>query len=60
MKTENQVSPSLENIQASIDPVEKNSRIDGDKNPGLPLEALVISNSGLCSFMGARSPWANS
>lgn len=25
----------------------------------LPLEAMVISNSSLCTFMGARSPWAN-
>lgn len=59
MKTEALAPSSLESNLKFSDPAQNNSRLDSDENPDLPLEALVISNSGMCSFMGARSPWAN-
>jgi hypothetical protein len=59
MKTEALATPSPESSLKFIDPAQNNIRLDSDENPDLPLEALVISNSGMCSFMGAKSPWAN-
>lgn len=59
MKTENHASQLQENIPTFIDPSENNRLLSDDKNPDLPVEAAVIANSATCSFMGARSPWAN-
>lgn len=50
-----QASDALESEQATI----QYPGGDEEEINGLPLEAMVISNSSLCSFMGARSPWPN-
>lgn len=59
MITETHASQLQENIPAFIAPSENNRLLSDDTPPDLPVEAAVISNSATCSFMGARSPWAN-
>jgi hypothetical protein len=39
--------------------IENSGSGDEEEITPLPLEAMVISNSSPCAFMGARSPWAN-
>jgi len=60
MKTEQLTLSSPKKIHEFTGPGEGSDQIKSDTIDGLPLEALVISSSSMCSFMGAKSPWSNS